>query len=261
VAAKTQIAQQEALGVASGGYSEGEAAFQRMIVDQDVLRQKLVANKQAMAELRAAIAMPENAETLQAMGVNPGTIGKNEIKTLIDRYKDAPKEKAILENLDRLKDLEAETVQLGSDVAEANGNIAQKMRDVTKSVAEYYRGIERQATESVLSIREAEAELKSSNFKATLQGALKANQTTFIGEYVNSLIEMFDALMEPVKQAIEFNRKQKSVAEQLADTLKQGQELSNSLPGGAFGGLNVGGDRAGAGDPHHRLFRGLRQPN
>lgn len=240
IVAKTQISQMEALGP-NGGYTEGQAAFQKMIVDQEVLRQKLQANMKAVRDLRAILNTQGNIQIFAAMGIDPNQIGESQIKTLGDRYKDAPKEKALLENLSRLKALESETLQLSASVAQADAETATKLRGINKGVADYYRTIERQAAEVQLSIKGAELEARSSGWKGQLQGALKSNQQTFIGEYVSSLIEMFDALMEPVRRAIEFNRKQKGLADQLADTLRQGDELSRGLPGGAFGGLNVAG--------------------
>ncbi len=216
-----------------GGGTQGSSNRSSEILQQEQLRLKIEATRAAIAQMRAELDVQDVATVQTNFNINDQT-GPNEIKALADRAT-GPKEKAILERLSQLKTMEGEVIGFDADLAEAQVAAKRRLIDLTKQVQEFYRGIERQAQESALDAKNISREITGNNAKAKLKGALKGFQDNYVSEFVDSLVGLIDSLNEPFKIAIEANKQILGKQNQLADVMRQSQEMMNQLPNGSEG--------------------------
>lgn len=225
------------------GATRGSSERKTELLQQDQLREKIKANREAIAQLRGEL----EANDIETIKTNYGiteAMGPSEIKAIAAKVTH-PKEKAILERLSDLNRMEGEIVGYEADLAESLVAAKRKLKDAAKSVDEFYRTIARQAQEAALEAKSMQLEITGLKAKNKLKAALTRMNDSYITEYVDGLVGLVDQMQEPFKLAIENQKAQAAKLNQLNDTLRNGQELSQSLP---TGGEVGGGTGAPAGD-------------
>lgn len=215
------------------GGTQGSSDRSAELMVQAQLAAKIKNDQQAAQAMRTLLST-QGAETVRKnFGVTDQT-GPAELKSLSDKAT-GPKEKAILARMGDLKRIEGELKSSEADLAEAQVAAQRRLKDLTKSVADFYRGIEQQAKESALNAKSASIDIRSNNAKSKIVGALRGFQDNYISEFADSLVSLIDSFNEPFKIAIEAQKQILQKSQQLGDTMRQGAELGKQLPTGNEG--------------------------
>jgi tape measure domain-containing protein len=223
------------VGAAQGSREQSFAQLELQQLDE---RTKL--NKQLIDRYRDMLNSAESRRTLSIAGVDGDSpelqgaqlrkaaarMSEGQEKTNLDLLADA---------IDKMKDLEVDTANMGQQIAEARHQATEKLRENTKSVADFYRNIDRQAKEAALDAKLVSREITGMNAKNRLKSALSGLQNDYISEFVDGLVGLIDAMNEPFKTAIEAQKQEMGKINQLNDTLRQQQEQARQLPTGYEG--------------------------
>lgn len=240
----------------NGGATRGQSERKTELLQQDQLREKIKANHEAISQMRAELDANDVGSIKDNYGITEG-MGANEIKAIAAKVTQ-PKEKAILESLSELNQLEDEISGFEADLAESLVVAKRKLADTTKSVDDFYRTIARQAQEAALDAKSMQVEITGLRAKNKLKASLSRMNDSYISEYVDGLVGLIDQMQEPFKIAIENQKVQASKINALNDTLRQRQELSESLPSGQEAGGMGGGVDADQGtikNPIQKAFK------
>ena len=249
--------QQIAEGLSAGfsgfadGLTEGQAEFERFVANQDQLRAKIRANTAAITEMSQVLQdvsyqqVFDNVGLTQEERMNPEAI-RNKASTLGDVPEKAMLEQAA-DQTEKLQSLRLETANLTTQMTEAQAQAQQQVRDTSRQITEFYRGIFRESQQLALSAKEAKVEVAALNAKAKLQSALTGFSNEFFGEFTDGIINLVDQFFEPMRNSLQAQQQILANDNRLQDTLMQGQQLGqqvfspNGVPGWSGGGqIQVG---------------------
>lgn len=229
------------------GATRGQSERKTELMQQDQLREKIKANRDAIAQMRGELEANDIGTVKTNYGITD-SMGPSEIKSIAAKVTQ-PKEKALLERLSELNQMESEIGGYEADLAESLVSAKRKLKDSAKSVDDFFRTIARQAQEAALEAKSMQLEINGLKAKNKLKAALTRMNDSYIGEYVDGLVGLVDQMQEPFKLAIENQKAQLGKVNALNDTLRQAQELGQSLPtGGEIGGMGGTVDAGAGGD-------------
>lgn len=224
--AKTAIAQ----GILSGQITPGQEQSAQQQVEIAALKQQLQAQIAAFLETRSLLLTDENQARMRDFGVNFST-GRARLATLAEQESSNPKNKYLFEQLGGLQERKLQISDLQSQYAQARANVRKQLVDLTKQVADFYRGIERQAKEQAIETKKLSNQIGASSAQNKLRSALLDGYDTITTQFVDAIIQEIDQQKAISDRAIDTQSQLLQNQFSLQDTLRQGVELSRSLPG------------------------------
>jgi tape measure domain-containing protein len=224
--AKTAIAQ----GILSGQITPGQERSAQQQVEIAALKQQLQAQIAAFLETRSLLLTDENQARMRDFGVNFST-GRARLATLAEQESSNPKNKYLFEQLGGLQERKLQISDLQSQYAQARANVRKQLVDLTKQVADFYRGIERQAKEQAIETKKLSNQIGASSAQNKLRNALLDGYDTITTQFVDAIIQEIDQQKAISDRAIDTQSQLLQNQFSLQDTLRQGVELSRSLPG------------------------------
>ena len=226
-AAKTSVIKKAATGEITRGQSE----FAQQQIDQSMLEEQLKRKNASANEMQALLDGADLQKMLESRGVKSADdIGVAELNTLAGKAKEGTPEKEAFTRLAEVKKMRLEATDLENQLAQAQANAQQQIKDANKQIGDYFRDVSRQAAELALSTKEAQAQIALQQQKNKLKSALQGFQDNFFSSFVDSLIEGMDSINEPIMANIEKEREIQSANFAEQDRDRQTSEIYKSLP-------------------------------
>ncbi|GIW59553.1 MAG: hypothetical protein KatS3mg087_0619 [Patescibacteria group bacterium] len=215
--------------VAAGKITPGqEQKFQSDSAIASMVNQ-LKKQMDAIAQAKALLDTDENRERMKAFGVDY-TTGKAKLITRAESASNV-EDKYLLEQLANLQQQKLDISNLATQIATARADAQRQLIESTKQVAEYYRGIERQAKEQSIEMKRLSVNTAASSAQNRLRGALLDGYDDIVSQFVDSIIDSIEQQKQISDRALDAQNQLLQNENQLQDALMQGVELSRSLPG------------------------------
>jgi muramidase (phage lysozyme) len=213
------------------GLTPGQAQYGQQLLQQRSLEAQVNNATQALGKLSQYVNTPDNVQLMFQRGINPETIGTEELNRLSGLATGA-EEKLLYERLTKMREIEGQLGQLEVQLSQSQADAAQQLYELGKSVDEYLRGISRQTQELQLTIEASESQLAIAAEKNRLISKLQGFQSNFFSGFVDSLISGLDSIQSA--QQAEIQKRQQLYQNQIqaSDLLRQGTELTRQLPDG-----------------------------
>lgn len=223
--AKQRLAQQEIQGLATPGISSQTTSA----LDLQILEKQAKATREAISQMYAEIEARDGREIFKTLGVTGQTSG-GEIKALAERSEGFPMQKALLERLAETRDLELNLSELDTQIAQARATAKKTLIDLTKQVADYYRGISRNAQQQAIEMQRLSNQIQATQQQNKLRAALLDGYDTIVSQFIDSIIESIGQFNQVGDRALEAQSQLLNNRFSLEDTLRSGVELSRNLP-------------------------------
>ncbi len=213
------------------GLTPGQAQYGQQLLQQRSLEAQINNANTALSKLNKYVETPDNVQLLFEKGINPRTVGAEELNRLSGLATGA-EEKLLYERLTKMREIEGQLGQLEVQLSQSQADAAQQLYELGKSVDEYLRGITRQTQELQLTIEASESQLAIAAEKNRLISKLQGFQSNFFSGFVDSLISGLDSIQSA--QQAEIQKRQQLYQNQIqaSDLLRQGSELTRQLPDG-----------------------------
>lgn len=217
-----------------GEITQGQSQSMQQLENQRKLGELLAKNRQAIAQLNAELNSPEAAQTLSTLGVTSQT-GQAQLKVLSERI-NTPKEKELLEKVGQLRELEAEAAKSQADLVGAQNEASRQVRESRKAIDDFFRGVARQSQELAYTLKAMDLDTRMNEVKAKIKGAMTGFYGTFVDEFSESLISIFEMGQEKLRNMNDAQQQLMQRMNGLEDLNLQAAELQRGLPGsGMFG--------------------------
>lgn len=224
-AAKQKLAEQEIQGIATPGIASQTTSA----IELESLRKQAQATRETIAQMYAEMESRDSKEIFGALGVNKGTSGL-EVRALAERSEGFPMQKALLEKLAETKDLELNLSELDTQIAQARANAQKTLVDLNKQVADYYRGISRNAQQQNIEMQRLSYQVQVTQQQNKLRSALLDGYDTIVSQFIDSIIDSIGQFNQVGDRALEAQSQLLTNRFNLEDTLRSGVELSRNLP-------------------------------
>jgi hypothetical protein len=226
-----RIAKAQVGGILSPGLTPGQAQYAQQMLQQRSLEAQIQGGQGALGQLNKYVYTPDNKQILFNQGIDPATVGVEELKRLSD-LSNKPEEKLLYERLTKIREIEGTVAQQEAQLAQSQAEVAIQLYELGKSVDEYLRGITRQTAELELTVEASQASFALAAEKNRLVSKLQGFQANFFSGFVDSLISGLDSIN--AAQQAETQRKQALLQNQFQaeDTIRAGNELMRTLPDG-----------------------------
>jgi muramidase (phage lysozyme) len=223
--AKQKLAEQEIQGIATPGISSQTTGA----IELESLQKQAQATRETIAQMYAEMESRDSKEIFGALGVNKGTSGL-EVRALAERSEGLPMQKALLEKLAETKDLELNLSELDTQIAQARANAQKTLVDLNKQVADYYRGISRNAQQQGIEMQRLSYQVQVTQQQNKLRSALLDGYDTIVSQFIDSIIDSIGQFNQVGDRALEAQSQLLTNRFNLEDTLRSGVELSRNLP-------------------------------
>jgi hypothetical protein len=208
-----RIAKAQVGGILSPGLTPGQAQYAQQMLQQRSLEAQIQSGQGTLGELNKYVYTPDNKQILFNQGIDPATVGVEELKRLSD-LSNKPEEKLLYERLTKIREIEGTVAQQEAQLAQSQAEVATQLYELGKSVDEYLRGITRQTAELELTVDASQASFAIAAEKNRLVSKLQGFQANFFSGFVDSLISGLDSIN--AAQQAETQRKQALVAESVS---------------------------------------------
>lgn len=214
--------------VGAGKLSPQQEQFKNQQLDLEAKRQQAVTQRNSILQTSALLSTPDNLQRMQAYGINENT-GKARLTTLNDQTTNV-QDKFLFEQLGSLQTQKSELSNLRLQLADAQKQSYQQLVDLTKQVADYYKGIDRQAQEQAIEIK-----------KLSLQTTNLSNQNRIKSIFTDGYDTIIGSLVDGIENAVsQFNNaSDKALDAQLQalqskfgreDSTRSGTEIARTIP-------------------------------
>ncbi|MEO0824939.1 MAG: tape measure protein, partial [Cyanobacteria bacterium J06642_9] len=251
--------------IRAGGATAGQTRTLEYLSQQDELRRRIEANQEAMRDLSSLLSGSEVTRALDVTGIGSlQSIGPSELASSAERLGEG-REREVLEiaaqRYEELQQLQVETANLEAEISSARANAQETMVQLSKDIAEFYRGIAQQAEELSIATKESQNQTALMQAKSKLQQALVGFSKSFLNEFVDSLIGLVEALNEPLQNAIAAQQQILAASQGYQQIMQQSmgfqQMMPGMIPGQQLGGrlgqgtlVGIGGDTGRSSGPH-----------
>lgn len=231
IATNTSIFQARISRAQLNGLTPGQAQYAQQMLQQRSLEAQIQSGQGTLGQLNKYVYTPDNKQILFNQGIDPATVGVEELKRLSD-LSNKPEEKLLYERLTKIREIEGTVAQQEAQLAQSQAEVATQLYELGKSVDEYLRGITRQTSELELTVEASQASFALAAEKNRLVSKLQGFQSNFFSGFVDSLISGLDSIN--AAQQAETQRKQALLQNQFQaeDTIRSGSELMRTLPDG-----------------------------
>lgn len=221
---------------AAGQFTPGQAESQSFLIEQEANVQSLAAAETLERNIRAKLSTDDSRQQLADIGIT-GNESTAELNTLVEQLQASPKQKAIVEQVARLREAEKQAEDFALQVATGMNDFSQQLRDVNRSVSDYLRDLTREMEDISYDIERNDMEAGAARFRGELNNAFNG-QRGMLTEYLDGMLDLVELMNEPLRRQIEFQQQQGQIANRLADMALSQQDLLKTLPGGSFGGVD-----------------------
>jgi tape measure domain-containing protein len=123
------------------------------------------------------------------------------------------------------------TKAAAAQVTAVDEALAEKLRDISTNISEFYNTLKRNAEELALTIKQTDLNNSLLKAKTELTKALSGFGESFFDDFVGRLSGLIDKLFEPLENFLTAQEKLLSVNTQLQDSLNRGAGLAAGLNG------------------------------
>ncbi|MBE9178593.1 tape measure protein [Oculatella sp. LEGE 06141] len=216
------------------GVRPGELEFARSQIEQDDMKSRMSANQQAADQMENLLNTPDVLEALDSVGIKSvDEINPTSLQARIAVMGDSPQKDLLNQAADQKKQLDqlrTESVSIDAQIEESKAQAIQRLRDTATQVYDFFRGIEQSAKEVQLNAQQTALQAKTTQAQGRLKSALVGFQESFIGDFVESLIGLVDALSKPMNDAIAAQQQILGAQNQYFSQLQQAFQLQQQLP-------------------------------
>jgi tape measure domain-containing protein len=194
---------------------------------------KIASNENRIAVLSQSLNDDRAQSLLGQMGVGGQSFQDIDVAQLRDRIsriddKSADKKalQSMAQTIEAIQGLNADIVQGQTAIQSRVGAQQQAVQASAKSMADYWRTIERQNEDITELVKRTELEIQNSKIKTDLNESLAKLQGTLLGGLAESILEISNIANEGLEAAQANAEKQKGLMRQAQDSFRQGQELA-----------------------------------
>jgi tape measure domain-containing protein len=224
----------------SGQLTPGQAQFGKTTASQDRMRADAAQTKAKIAELESQLQKLDATKVLAQY--NLSNAGQQELTLQAGKAPEGSQERKVFESAAQLKELQQQANRMDSELSASVAQVSEELYNANKSIADYYRGIQRQIEDINSTIKSREIEIKSLALKDRLNKALNGMQSSFVDGLLGALFESLDVANKQAQNAADAIREKTANLRNVQDTTLQGQDLSRGLPmGGSSGGAIASG--------------------
>ncbi len=214
------------------GISEGVAAYQSFINAQTEASTKIAANNEAIAKTAQMLADVNVQRVLTAnnftsesspadIRAKAAQMGEGEDRDLLEQA---------ASQIETINNTRLDNANTNAQLKEAQAQYVTRIRELAKSVLDFYRGIEQQAAETALATQQSIVQANTTAAQTRLRATLIGFQESFTNDFVNALIDLVETLNKPLNDAIAAQQQILSAQSQYFQTLQQATNLQQQLP-------------------------------
>jgi tape measure domain-containing protein len=220
--------QKQLLAQQSGQITPGEEQARSQQIDRESIQKQLQDQIAAFAQTQALLSTEKFQEIMSARDISFDT-GKARLTTLAEQTVD-PQEKYLFEQLAVLQDKKLEISKLQTQIAQSRTDAQKQLVDLTKQVADYFRGIQRNAEQQNIEMQKLSNQIKATSQQNKLRKALLDGYDNIVTQFVDSIIASIDEQKQISDRALDAQSQLLNNRNQLEDTLRSGEELRRQLP-------------------------------
>ena len=215
--------------VTKGNVTTGQEQFLSRQIDQAAMAKQLQLLQDALRQSQALLNTDDNRQRMQSFGINENT-GRARLANLSENAKDT-KDKYLFDELAALQEKRLQVADLQLQVATARQEAKRQLIEQTKQVAEYYKGIARQAELQSIEFKKLSNQINTTNQQNRLREALTNGYDNIVTQFVDGLIESMGQLNSISDRTLDAQSQLINNRNQFQDSLQSGLELKRSLPG------------------------------
>jgi murein DD-endopeptidase MepM/ murein hydrolase activator NlpD len=218
---------------AAGGLNTVQAGDRQNRANQERLNAQIQASQQEISRLQNQLLNAELQNALRTAEIAPGT-GAAQIRAYANdpaRPDGDLKDQLLIaaDIQEQLSQRQIDVTSLQGEIAQAQVDAQQQLKEVSTQVADFYRGIERNAQDVAMSIKESDLDRVMMQARTRLSTNLTGIGNKYFGEFVSGMTELVEQLFEPLKNLLEAQRNRLAANNQFADTAMQAQQLLSGL--------------------------------
>jgi tape measure domain-containing protein len=217
---------------ANDSLSSAQKGFKQQSAEQDMLAQKLQANKRTALEMRESLAAQGGEDILTNYKVDVSTTDAQGFNLLAQKAEAQgnAKEQEVFTQYARIKELELETSEMEAQAIQRQSEAQQQLKDLNKQVEEYYRGIARQAAESEIQLAKQVSEIQTQQHTNTINAALLGANDNIISQFVGGILDAVTQIASAADGSFDAQSQILQAQNAFEDTFRSGEELRKQLP-------------------------------
>lgn len=213
-----------------GGILPGQVEYTNNLKTQENLIGKIADNLKQIQEMSAQLEINGLDSVLTNVGLNKNS-GTDAIRTAQERAIDGSKEKEILTNYVKVREMQTQTIDMQTQLSEQKYNLTQSLYQQTKQVADYYRAAVRESQAVGIEFEKAQKTLENSKVQNKLRAALIGAGDNIYTQFVEGIINLISQTSDIQKQQLESKKQRIDYDNNVQDIKLQAAELQRSLPG------------------------------
>ena len=216
------------------GASAGQADYARSLNDEATLTRKMSVTNQAADMIQNTIQTPEIMKALDSVGIKSiDQINPTSLKARIAGMEDGTQKDLLTTAADQkqqIDSLRTEAANLDAQLSESQAATVQRLRDVARSIGDYYRGLEASFNQLQIETKALGLQTQTQTAQNKLRKALIGAQESFTNDFVESLMGLIEALNKPLQDAIGSQQQILQAQQQYIQQIQQGYQLGQQLP-------------------------------
>ena len=228
----------------ANGVSPGQVGYTSTLLRGQQTQAQISTNQVAITGFENTLADSEYIRALENAGLSAEATSA-EIRAAIDNLADGSL-KTTLETVGefkgQLESLQVDTIGLQEQMAEAQAEANQQIRDANREITEYYQSVAQQSEELTLQVRETASSGQFNEIKTALKNSMSGLSGSFFDDWIGGFMDFLDTLQGIIQTRIDSDRQRMQLEQQQMQAQLQAQQLGRNLPGmvqGATGGSGV----------------------
>lgn len=214
----------------SGNLTPGNQQFSNSLIDVNSLTKQQQAQANNVNQNSALFGNGTDAQNvLKSYKINQNT-GINRINQIISQT-DNDNDKFILEQFASYQQSKIDLKNLSLQVTEAKNNLFNSLKENTKAVAEYYQGIQRETLKVSVEMRDGLNQLNTLTQQNKIKSALTNVGDNIFTQFADSIVQNLQEMNDIRTGKNSIISKTQQAQFDIEDIVKQGVELSRSVPG------------------------------
>ena len=211
----------------NGGIQPGQVEYTNNLKTQENLIGKIADNLKQIQEMSAQLEINGLDGVLSSLNLSKSS-GIDTLKAAQERSIDGSKEKEILTNYVKVREMQAQTVDMQQQIAEQKYNLTQSLYQQNKQIQEYYLSLNKQAQEITQVYKELVNTNNLNTAKNKIRSAVLGYQDNFITRFADGIIQILDTLNQPVVALLQGQREIDQAKFNLLNEKRQIQETQRS---------------------------------
>ena len=211
----------------SGNITPGQDEYTTNLKTQENLIGKIADNLKQIQEMSAQLNTNGLDNVLNSQNLNRNS-GTDAIRAAQEKAIDGSKEKEILTNYVKVREMQTQTIDMQVQLSEQKNNLTQSLYQQNKQIAEYYLSLNKQAQEITQVYKELVNTNNLNTAKNKIRSAVLGYQDNFITQFADSIIQILDTLNQPVVALLQGQREIDQAKFNLLNEKRQIQETQRS---------------------------------